>query len=144
MENKKKIGISSDGREMHHGAGVLLTHKGKYLLLDRVNPPLGFACPAGHIDEGEDSRTTAIREVFEETGIKLENVEFVLEEEVLWNFCGSAPSHYWYLYKAESPTEKFKIEANEAKSMNWYTIEEIKKLNLEPVWRYWFEKMKII
>jgi 8-oxo-dGTP pyrophosphatase MutT (NUDIX family) len=140
-----KLGKSKDDKEMHYSAGVIVECNGKYLMLDRKNPPPGFACPAGHIDEGEEPKIAAIREVFEETGIKLEDVEFVCEEEVPWNYCKSGVEvHYWYLYKASTLSENFVLEEEEEKSLAWYTVEEIKKLNIEPVWKYWFEKLKII
>ncbi len=145
MENKKfKLGKSSDGREMHYSVGVIIEYNGKYLMLDRKNPPPGFACPAGHVDEGEEPKTTAIREVFEETGIKLKDIEFVCEEEIPWNYCRSATVHYWYLYKTNILSEDFIFNEKEEKSLAWYSKEEIKKLNLEPVWKYWFKKNKII
>ena len=36
------------------------------------------------------------------------------------------------------------LNEEEEKSLAWYNKEEIKNLNLEEVWRYWFEKLKII
>jgi 8-oxo-dGTP pyrophosphatase MutT (NUDIX family) len=141
---KFKLGKSKDGREMHYSAGVIVECNGKYLMLDRKNPPPGFACPAGHVDEGEKPKVAAIREVFEETGIKLEDVEFICEEKISWNYCKSATVHYWYLYKAKVFSEDFVLDKEEEKSLSWYTIDEIKKLNLEQVWKYWFEKLKII
>ncbi|MFA6586184.1 MAG: NUDIX hydrolase [Candidatus Paceibacterota bacterium] len=141
----RKIGISSDGREMHYSAGVIVECNGKYLMLDRKNPPLGFACPAGHIDKGEEPKVTAIREVFEETGIKLKDVEFICEEEIPWNYCKDGTGvHYWYLYKVSVPSENFVFHKEEAKSLAWYTKEQIKKFYFDPVWKYWFEKLKII
>lgn len=140
----RKIGKSSDGKEMHYSVGVIVEHNGKYLLLDRVNPPYGFASPAGHMDEGEKPQDAAAREVREETGIELENLDFLHEEEVSWNYCKSVDvPHHWYVYKAKVPSENF-VQNEESKSMAWYTKEEIAKLNLEPVWKHWFEKFKII
>lgn len=142
MENKKrKIGKSSDGREMHYSAGVIVECNGKYLMLDRKSPPFGFACPAGHVDEDEEPKGAAIREVSEETGIKLQDVEFLCEEEVPWNVCKSGAMHYWYVYKARVSSEDFVLNKEEAKSAGWYTKEELQKLDLEPVWIHWFKKI---
>ncbi len=140
----KKIGKSRDDKEMHYSAGIIVTCNEKYLMMDRKNIPYGFACPAGHIDEGEEPKEAAIREVFEETGIKLENIEFICEEEIPWNYCKSATVHYWHLFKASVVSQEISIDTDESKSLDWYSLEEIKNLNLEPVWKYWFEKLDII
>jgi 8-oxo-dGTP pyrophosphatase MutT (NUDIX family) len=140
----KKVGKSSDGRDMHYSAGVVIECKGKYLLLDRINPPFGLACPAGHIDEGEDSKVASLREIKEETGITLSDIEFVCEEEIPWNYCKSAEVHYWYLYKASVESESVILEKEGAKSIGWYSVEEMKTLNLEKVWEYWLKKLNII
>jgi len=141
-----KVGKSKDGKEMHYSVGVIIEHNGKYLLMDRVSPPPGFASPAGHIDEGEEPNEAAIREIREETGINIaqKDLEFICEEEIPWNYCRSIKGHYWYLYRATVDNEDIVIEKKEAKSMNWYTKEEMKELKLEEVWSYWFKKLGII
>ncbi|MEZ4103546.1 MAG: NUDIX hydrolase [Candidatus Paceibacterota bacterium] len=107
-------------------------------------PPPGFACPAGHVDEGEDAKVAALREVFEETGIKIDDAEFLFEEEVPWNYCRSAGVHYWYVYKAEVSNMEINRQEEETKSAGWYTVEEMKNLPLEEVWKYFYEKLGII
>ena len=141
-----KTGQSSDGRETHYSVGILLKCKDKYFLMERKNPPLGFACPAGHIDEGEEKpKKAALRELEEETGIRAEDLEFICEEEVLWNYCkNNVYVHYWYLFRLEVESENATVEDDEAKSSGWYSVEEIKKIQLEEVWQYWFKKLNII
>lgn len=41
------------------------------LLIERSNPPYGWALPGGFVDEWEMVETAAIREVEEETGLKI-------------------------------------------------------------------------
>lgn len=144
MQSKRKIGISKGGQEMHYSAGIIVKCKDKYLLLDRINIPFGFACLGGHVDEGEESLLAALRELKEETGILAKELKFLAEEEIPWNYCKSASVHYWYLYTTSVENEDFIFDKEEVKSMDWYSLEEIKNLQLEKVWEYWFKKLGIL
>ena len=139
-----KIGISSTGKQMHYSAGAIIKQEGKYLLIDRAVMPYGFACPAGHVDEGEDPEQSLKREVEEETCLKIVSYRLVNEEEVQGNRCSKdIPIHYWYVFECTAEGTP-KRNLRETKSIGWYTKKDIKKLKLEPVWEYWFKKLKII
>jgi len=143
-----KLGVSKDNRQMHYATGAVIKRSGKYLLIDRAIPPFGFACPAGHIDEGETPKQALVREVEEEVGLKIEKFEKISEEELNWNRCSlGTDTHYWYLFSCEVSGE-VKRSRGETKSAGWFSVEEIKKLKsekkLEPVWEYWFEKIGVI
>ncbi|MCL6435494.1 MAG: NUDIX hydrolase [Leptolyngbyaceae cyanobacterium HOT.MB2.61] len=45
------------------------------VLIERLNPPYGWAIPGGFVDYGETIETTARREALEETGLKVNLVE---------------------------------------------------------------------
>ena len=42
------------------------------ILIERANPPLGWAIPGGFVDYGESLEDSARREALEETGLKVE------------------------------------------------------------------------
>lgn len=44
---------------------------GSIVLIERKNPPLGWALPGGFVDYGETVETAAVREAMEETGLKV-------------------------------------------------------------------------
>ena len=139
-----KKGKSKDFKLMHYGVGALIKKGDKYLLIDRVNPPLGFACVAGHIDEGENAEQSLIREIKEESGLTVDDFKIIFEEELNWNTCSRGVGvHHWYLFECSTSGEIIQNQI-ETKSIGWYSSEEIKKLNLEPVWEYWFKKLKVI
>jgi len=143
MSNFKQ-GKSRDGKLMHYSVGALIKKDNKYLLIDRVKAPLGFAGPAGHIDEGEDKIQSLKREVEEESGLKIDNYKILFEEELDWNQCSKGVDiHYWYLFEC-NVSGVIKRNYAETKSIGWYAVNEIKKLKLEPVWEYWFKKLNII
>ncbi|MGC9968142.1 MAG: NUDIX domain-containing protein [Minisyncoccia bacterium] len=139
-----KKGETRDGKPMHFSAGALILRDGKYLLIDRAVPPLGFAGVAGHVDEGEDEQQAVVREIREETGLEADSAKLLFEEELGWNWCSKGVgAHYWYLFECSVSGEMKKNE-QETKSAGWYQKDEIKTLKLEPVWEYWFKKLNII
>lgn len=139
-----KVGKSKQGKVMHYSVGAVIKKDNKYLLIDRKIPPFGFAGLAGHIDEGENEIQALFREVEEESGLKIKKYELLFEEELDWNWCSYGIGiHYWYLFECEV-SGILKLNPKEMKSIDWYSSEEIKKLKLEPVWEYWFKKMKVI
>ena len=139
-----KVGKSQDGREMHYSVGAVIKRDDKYLLVERAIYPPGFAGLAGHVDDGETEVDALIREVKEESGLDVVKYKKLLEEEVDWNECSRGIGvHYWYLFECETTGEPKRNE-RESRSIDWYSPKEIKELNLEPVWKYWFEKLGII
>ncbi|NEP17430.1 MAG: NUDIX hydrolase [Leptolyngbya sp. SIO4C1] len=45
------------------------------VLIERLNPPLGWALPGGFVDYGESVESAAVREAQEETGLSVSLVE---------------------------------------------------------------------
>ena len=126
---------------IHYSVGAVIERDGPILLMDRANPPYGWACPAGHVDEGETPEQALQREVTEETGLKMIKAVLQIEEFVDWNECRQGvKGHFWYVYKVEAEGE-FQ-SSSEAKQIAWQPIAKLGELELEPVWRLWFGKLK--
>lgn len=140
-----KIGVASNGEQMHYSVGAVIRKDDKYFLIDRATPPFGFAGIGGHIDEGEEDIEAAMgREILEEAGLQMEKCTILYEEEVLGNTCRRGiRNHYWYLCECEVSGDT-EISVREVKSAGWYTADEIKSLKLEPVWEYWFRKIGLL
>ena len=79
--------------------GVVTNERGELLMIRLRNR---WDLPKGHIEEGEDSRTAALREVEEETGIKAE----ALDSEPL--------ATTWHAYNIYGPWE--------LKSTDWWRM----------------------
>jgi len=141
---KPKIGTSIDGKPMHYSVGAIIKKGNKYLLIDRATPPYGFAALAGHVDVGENPEKSMLREVTEESGLRVLTYNLLCEEELDWNWCSKGIGvHYWYLYEC-NVEGKIKKNTTETKSIGWFSKEKLKELNLEPAWNYWFKKLGII
>ncbi len=48
---------------------IIIEAGGGIVLVERKNPPLGWALPGGFVDYGESFEQAAVREAFEETGL---------------------------------------------------------------------------
>lgn len=129
---------------MHYSAGAVVERDGKFLLIDRASPPFGFAAPAGHVDEEESPVEAVAREVREETGLAVVRSEVVGEGLVAWNVCSKGVrGHYWYVFRCDVEGELRRSE-RETKSAGWYARDVLKGLRWEPVWEYWFRKLKLV
>ena len=133
-----------DGKVAHYSVGAVVQKDGKYLLIDRAIPPLGFAGIAGHVDAAESVQGALVREVEEESGFKVTLHKLLFEEFLAWNWCSKGvEGHRWYLFECGVEGE-VKQNYRETKSVGWYSKEQIQKLTLEPVWEYWFKKLAIL
>ncbi|NPA24963.1 MAG: NUDIX hydrolase [Deltaproteobacteria bacterium] len=51
---------------------IIIAYDGGIVLIERLNPPSGWALPGGFVDYGESLEAAAIREAREETGLEVE------------------------------------------------------------------------
>jgi len=143
----RKIG-TRNGVEHHFSVGAILKRDNKgvieYLLIDRTQVPLGWACIAGHVDEGEDSLIALDKEVREEAGLRVTKHDRLIHRDfVEWNKCKEDKSHEWDVYAVEYAGE-LTIDLREAKNWGWFSVEKLKTMQLEPVWEYFFKKLQFI
>lgn len=134
--------------DKHFSVGAVIKHKNKYLLINRNLYPPGYAGIAGHINKNEMPSQALRREVKEETNYNVIDKKLLFHEIVHGNECRTGfRIHEWYLYKCKCKG-KLKILKREEKSIGYYTKEQINKLykqkKLEPIWEYWFKKLKVI
>jgi ADP-ribose pyrophosphatase YjhB (NUDIX family) len=54
---------------------IIIEKEGKVILIERKNPPFGWAIPGGFVELDESVETSAQREAEEETGIKVKNLK---------------------------------------------------------------------
>lgn len=131
---------------MHKSAGAIIKNeKGEILMIERKIFPPGWACPAGHVDEGESSEEAMIREAREEVGLNVNKCKLLIHEVVDWNKCSKGiVGHDWYVYEVLDYEGEVKRSEDETKNFKWVSEEELKKLKLEKVWKLWFNRLSIL
>ena len=136
LENNKKDivnyimntkGINEELQETKSSGAIVYKVEGneiKYLLIMLIRGNWGF--PKGHFEGEETEKETAVREIFEETGL---NVKFHDDfRETIQYF----PAPFIFItviyFLAEAVTDNVKIQTDEVAEYRWATYDEAAKL----------------
>ena len=94
----------------------------RYCLLGRQSQsPTGrYSTLAGFVDPGESLEEAVAREVYEETGVRVDNIRY--ESSQPWPF----PASLMIGFQATATNEKIVIDEKEIADARWFSIEEIK------------------
>jgi len=69
--------VSEDGTRHRNPVptvDIIIEYESGIVLIERRNPPPGWALPGGFIDRGESAESAAVREAAEETGLALSDL----------------------------------------------------------------------
>lgn len=138
-----KLDTAADGRPRHYSVGAIIEQNGTYLLFDRVKPPFGYAGPAGHVDEGESPDDAIVREVQEETGLRVITSVLLFDEEIEDTCSRGIPVHHWRLYKCTVEGD-LRPEAGETRDIGWYSPGSNWPQAFDPAWVHWFRKLGVM
>lgn len=120
----------------HEVAGVFVCNGGEYLFFERVEHPVGVTIPAGHRDVAEDPAITGMRELLEETSLKVSRLTHIATQDMWGDECHrGADAHRWHIYKEDVPSREVSLSGAEGIRPIWLTLEEALKRNLVPVVR---------
>lgn len=109
-------------------SGVIVEYRGKILLLqrnDNATESNTWALPAGKQERGESDEETALRELFEETGIQKETL--LAKGNWIWTYPEVTIRFPTFFLKLEEEP-KIKLAENEHQNYCWKTPEEILKI----------------
>ena len=107
------------------GIGIMIFRDGKILLAKRKNISGHgeYAFPGGGLEYMEGFEQGALREIFEETGVEVENMRFLL----LANLKDYAPLHFVHIglvadWKSGEAELK---EPHKSESWDWYDLDKL-------------------
>ena len=103
---------------------IVINHANEILLLDHVlRPASGWGIPGGFIDENESPVEAIKRELREEIGLEIENIEIFRIR--------TSSRHVEILFSARS-AEKGKVQSFEIKELGWFDYENMPQ-SLSPI-----------
>jgi 8-oxo-dGTP diphosphatase len=96
---------------------VVLNEEGRVLLLDHVlRPASGWGIPGGFINRGEQPHEALKREIFEETGLEIENVEMV--------WIRTLYRHIEIIFRAGASGTP-QVKSREINRLGWFSLDEM-------------------
>lgn len=110
---------------VHESTGAfVINNDGAILLIDLNKFPFGHTIPAGHVNVTENSSEACVREIKEEVGLDVQNLEMVYQGEIWGDSCSrGADIHMWTFYAASAVAEKIFLN-EESKSYKWLAVKD--------------------
>ncbi len=135
-ENNNYLGYALDRKEVHekklwhqHASAWIINKEGKILLQQRAftkkKNPGKWARTGGHVESNETCDEALKREVYEEIGLKVDNIEqfeifkSIDEKEKYFT--------YGYIIITDLKEEAFKLQKEEVNAVKYFTIEELEE-----------------
>lgn len=117
-------------KELSAGGIIVENQKVLIVLMNTINGRKVWTYPKGHIEENETKHSAALREVYEETGLKCEIIQ--KEEIYVSKYSFTRNGNYvkkevfWYLMKPVENSGKI-LSTNEIIETKWVSYEEALK-----------------
>lgn len=107
-----------------YGSKVIVRSNGRYLLVRNAYGNKNWTFPGGKVERGESAEEAAVREVFEEVGLKLENPKFV--KEIVSTAEGK--HDHVSIYFGELDSSIVKADSFEIEEFKWFEEKDFPKI----------------
>lgn len=140
IDPQVKWWVAGNGEYWHATAGIFVVNANKeFLFFERTKYPPGLTVPAGHVDVGETTKRTALRELREETNIqkKPSQLAFVGTKAIKGDGCRrGSDAHKWHVFATTAGDKPVVIDKKEGSNPVWLTLDEALRRDLTFATRY--------
>jgi nucleoside triphosphatase len=119
---------------------LIFNPEGKILLIKSYKWRGKYVIPGGHIELGERMEDALKREIKEETGLDIHDIEFICFQEFIFDPIFYKKKHFIF-FDFACKTNSTNVKLNqEAEEYVWVTLEEALTLDVEPYTRHTIEE----
>jgi len=125
------------------GVGAILIHEGRILLEKRKNAPGKgkWSVPGGLVELGESIEQAVIREVKEETGLKVEEPRLIdVVDDVSLDEKGAVKYHFVIVDYVINVVRGVPKAASDAEDLKWVPFSEVEEYDLTKSFRAFFRR----
>ena len=132
--------IMTETEEFHGRTCGIIKQENKFLIM-RVNKTSYYHIPGGHIELGEDSEQALTREIKEEIGCDIQQINLFAIQENFWtrNNKKCHGIEFYYIIKPKQRLQMIDYEENEIDKgegklleFKWVTLDDLKDIDLRP------------
>ena len=111
---------------------LIFNPKGELLIVKSHKFHGVWTIPGGHIELGERMEESLVREIKEETGLSVYDLQFLLHQEFVYDKVFHQRKHFIFFdYACKTDSTDVTLD-HEAEEFRWVNLEEALKMPLEP------------